>query len=102
MFEKANFMIFKRTVLTKILGNGMKAEFAIVKVEDAFQAALYMNGRHVNGPALPEPLDPPKGDTTHWMGNRPSVGLTYEEAEKIINEVKLENSVIAHRSKYID
>jgi hypothetical protein len=95
-------MIYKRTILTKILSNGMKAEFAVVKEENVFQAALYVNGRHVNGPALPEPLDPPKGETTHWMGNRPGVGLTLEEAEKIIREVELENSVIAHRKEYID
>jgi len=95
-------MIFKRTILTKILSNGMKVEFAIVKEENTFQAALFVNGRHINGPGLPEQLDPPKGDVTHWMGNRPSVGLTREEAEKIISEVKLENSVIAHRNVYID
>lgn len=95
-------MIFKRTILTKILNNGMKAEFAVVREEGAFQAALYVNGRHVNGPALPEPLEPPKDEITHWMGNRPGVGLTREEAEKIIREVELENSVIAHRNTYID
>lgn len=95
-------MIFKRTLLTKILNNGMKVEFAIVKEENTFQAALYVNGRHINGPALPELLDPPKDDVTHWMGNRPSVGLTRAEAEKIIDEVQRENSVIAHRNTYID
>jgi hypothetical protein len=100
--KEALSMIFKRVILTKILNNGMKAEFALVKEEGAFQAALYVNGRHVNGPALPEPLDPPKGDTTHWMGNRPGVGLTLEEAEKIIREVQRENSVISHRNTYID
>jgi hypothetical protein len=31
------------------------------------------------------------------MGNRPSVGLTTIEAEKIFKEVKLENSVLEHR-----
>jgi hypothetical protein len=31
------------------------------------------------------------------MGNRPSVGLSTEEAEKIIREVNLENSVLQHR-----
>ena len=80
----------------------MKADFALVKEENSFQAALYVNGRHINGPALPELLDPPKGEVTHWMGNRPSVGLTHEEAEKIICEVNLENSVITHRNNYIE
>lgn len=90
-------MIFKRTIISKMLSNGMKADVALVKEEDAFQAALYVGGRHIPGPALPQPLTPPKGDVTHWMGNRPSVGLTAEEADKIFHEVKVENSVLVHR-----
>jgi hypothetical protein len=90
-------MIFKRNIFSKMLSNGMKADFALVKEEDCFQAALYVGGRHIPGPALPQPLDPPKGDVTHWMGNRPSVGMTSEEAEKVMREVKLENSVLEHR-----
>jgi len=92
-------MIFKRNILSKILSNGIKVDFALVKVEDAYQAALYVDGRHISGPALPQLLDPPKGDVTHWMGNRPSVGLSTDEAEKIIREVKLENSVLEHRKQ---
>lgn len=90
-------MIFKKNIISKMLSNGMKADFALVKEEEIFQAALYVGGRHIPGPALPQPLDPPKGDVTHWMGNRPSVGLSSEEAEKIIREVALENSVLQHR-----
>jgi hypothetical protein len=92
-------MIFKRNILSKMLSNGMKADVALVKEEDAFQAALYVGGRHIPGPALPQELEPPKGDVTHWMGNRPSVGLTFEEADKILREVKLENSVLIHRKQ---
>jgi hypothetical protein len=90
-------MIFKRNIISKMLSNGMKADVALVKEEDSFQAALYVGGRHIPGPALPQPLDPPKGDVTHWMGNRPSVGLTADEADRIFREVKLENSVLQHR-----
>lgn len=90
-------MIFKKNILSKILSNGLKADFSLVQVDDAFQAAMYVDGRHIPGPPLPVPLDPAKGDITHWMGNRPSVGLTTEEAEKIIKAVQLENSVLAHR-----
>ena len=90
-------MIFKRNIISKMLSNGMKADIALVKEEDAYQAALYVGGRHIPGPALPQPLDPPKGDVTHWMGNRPSVGLSSEEAEKVLREVQLENSVLTHR-----
>ncbi len=95
-------MLFKRTVLTKILSTGMKAEFAIVKEEGRYQAALYIDGRLIHGPALPEPLSPPKDDLTHWMGNHPSIGLTSDEADKIVREVKLENSAIEHRLKNIE
>ncbi len=90
-------MIFKRNIVSKILSNGLKADFALVLEENVFQAALYIDGRHIPGPALPTPLDPCNADLTHWMGNRPSVGLTSEEAEKIFRVVKLENSVLEHR-----
>ena len=90
-------MIFKKMILSKILSNGLKATFSLVKKDGTFQAALYIDGRYIPGPSLPVPLDPAKEDVTHWMGNRPSVGLTTEEAEKISKEVKLENSVLAHR-----
>lgn len=92
-------MVFKRTIFSRVLSNGMKADFAIAKEEDYFVAALYVGGRFIPGPALPQLLDPPKGDVTHWMGNRPSVGLSTEEAEKIIREVNLENSVLQHRKQ---
>jgi len=92
-------MIFKRSILSKMLSNGMKADFALVKEEDSYQAALYVGGRHIPGPAQPQLLDPPKDEITHWMGNRPSVGLSTEEAEKIIREVQLENSVLEHRKQ---
>lgn len=90
-------MIFKRNIISKILLNGLKADLALVYDEETFKAALYVDGRAIPGPPLPVPLDPCKGDATHWMGNRPSVGLTSEEAEKIIREVKLENNVLEHR-----
>lgn len=90
-------MIFKKNILSKILSNGLKADFSLVQVDDAFQAALYVDGRHIPGPPLPVPLDPAKGEVTHWMGNKPSVGLTAAETNKIIQEVNIENSVLEHR-----
>jgi hypothetical protein len=91
-------MIFKRNIFSKVLSNGIKVDFALVKNEDGyFQAALYVDGRFIPGPALPQQLTPPKGDVTHWMGNHPSVGLSSDEAEKITREVNLENSVLQHR-----
>ena len=92
-------MIFKRNILTKILSNGMRADFALVDDEGEFKAMLYMNGRPVPGPSLPEILTPPKGEATYWMGNKPGVGLTDDETDKIINAVKAENSAVEHRRK---
>lgn len=92
-------MIYKRIILTKLLSNGIKVDFALVLNEGVYQAGMYVNGAFINGPKLPQPLDPPKGEVTHWMGNKPSVGMTRDEAEKIIDEVALENSVLEFRNK---
>jgi hypothetical protein len=91
-------MIYKRTLLKKILRNGELAEFALVKDMDGFQSALYVNGNHVPGPPLPSPLAEPKGDVTHWMGiKKLCVGLTRKEAEDIIEAVTIENESIQYR-----
>ncbi len=90
-------MIFKKNIISKILSNGLKVDVSLVQIENAYQAALYIDGRFIPGPPHPTPLVTPKGDVTHWMGNHPSVGLTAQETEKICAEVKLENSVLTHR-----
>lgn len=92
-------MIHKRTLLNKILSNGITVEFALVMEDGVYHAGMYVNGNYVNGPKLPQSLQPPKADITHWMGNKPSVGLTADEARRIIEEVDIENSVLEHRSK---
>lgn len=90
-------MVYKRSILKKNLSNGQQADIGLVKNEGYFQAALYIGGRLIRGPALPQELTSQKGDVTHWMGNHPSVGLTADENAKILNEVRIENSVIQHR-----
>jgi hypothetical protein len=92
-------MIVKRVLLKKILQSGYIAEFTLVKREGHYEAALYLNGKYVGGPSSPQLLTSPKGDLTHWMGNRPTVGLTESEAERVINEVENENAVVLHRKK---
>jgi hypothetical protein len=49
------------------------------------------------GPPLPCLLTEPKGDLTHWTGNRPPVGLTESDAEWVIAEVEAENAILKHR-----
>ena len=90
-------MVYKRTILTKTLSNGIRADVVVAMDGNVYRAALMVNGRFVHGPPQPELLHPPKGDLTHWMGNTPSVGLTSDEAKKIIQAVATENSVIIHR-----
>lgn len=92
-------MLVKRLLLKKILQSGYIAEFNLVKREGRYEAALYLNGKYVGGPAVPQLLTSPKAELTHWMGNRPTVGLTESEAEQITTEVECENEVLRHREK---
>ncbi|MDD2335579.1 MAG: hypothetical protein PHD01_03280 [Geobacteraceae bacterium] len=92
-------MIVKRVLLKKVLQSGYVAEFNLVKREGRYEAALYLNGKFVGGPPTPQLLTSPKGELTHWMGNRPAVGLTESEAELITSEVESENEILHHREK---
>ncbi len=93
-------MVYKRTLLKKILSTGELAEFMLVKDAEGFKAALSVNGTQVLGTALPFPLERPKGDITHWMGNkRVSIGLTTKEAEQIIEAVEVENESLQYREQ---
>ena len=83
--------IIEKELLNKILSTGSYATFALVRHEGEYKAMLYVNGKRINGPALPQPLSSPKGDVTYWMGNKPGVGLTTSEAEMIIDTVNDRN-----------
>jgi hypothetical protein len=88
--------IVEKELLNKILSNGAYATFALVRHKGEYKAMLYVNGRQVNGPSLPQPLTTSKDDVTYWMGNKPGVGLTTSEAEMIIQVV---NDRIEHSSE---
>lgn len=92
-------MIVKKLILKKIVSGGFLVEFHLVKNEGQYEAALFVNGKHVGGPSLPQPLNPPKENITHWMGNKPSIGLTESEAEVIFKEVSVENEMLKHRKR---
>jgi hypothetical protein len=87
--------IIEKELLVKQLSNGSVARFCLVRHQGEYKAMFYLNGKPVNGPPLPEPLAEPKNDITHWMGNKPGVGLTTEQAEMIINAVKDRNERIS-------
>lgn len=80
--------IVEKELLNKILSNGALATFALVRHNGEYKAMLFVNGKRANGPDLPQPLETTKGEVTHWMGNKPGVGLTESEAETIIRAVK--------------
>lgn len=98
-FKQDIEMIVKKQILKKMLQAGYVAEINLVKRDGGYEAALYLNGKYVGGPPLPRLLAPPKGDITHWMGNRPTIGLTRSEAERIMEIVQDENDVVMHRQK---
>lgn len=79
--------IVEKELLNKVLSNGALATFALVRHQGEYKAMLYVNGKRINGPPLPQPLSAPKEEVTHWMGNKPGVGLTTREAELIIDRV---------------
>ena len=93
-------MLNKRTLLKKMLSSGDLAEFMLIKDEEGYKAALSVNGKQIPGTPLPYPLERPKGEITHWMGNkRVSVGLTLKEAEQIIEAVEVENDSLQYRAE---
>ena len=92
-------MIVKKLILKKVLTAGILAEFHLVRNEGEYQAALFVNGKYVGGPTVPQRLTTPKDNITYWMGNKPSVGLTDTEAEQILNEVEIENKILSHRKR---
>lgn len=79
-------MIVKKVILKKTLSNGLVAEIALVRTSDGYGVALFYAGKHIPGPNEPRPMEQCRGDVTHWLGGKPSIGLTASETEKI-NEV---------------
>ncbi|NVN92624.1 MAG: hypothetical protein HXX11_18790 [Desulfuromonadales bacterium] len=89
-----------RSVVVKRLQSGIFAEVFLVLNNGQYEAALFLNDKYKPGPPIPNPLDTPSELHSHWMGVRPSIGFTPEEAERILSEVAYENSV--HKKKMQD
>jgi len=88
-------------VVERVLqSTGAVMEVWVVKHNGQYEAALFFDRRYRPGPPVPRPLETPSGGSTHWMGARPKVGLTAEEAEKVLNEVNCANKV--HRIQMKD
>ena len=94
-------MEVEELILERVLQNtGALLEICLVKHGNQYEAALFFDKKFKPGPPLPRPLESPSGQSTHWMGVRPKVGLTQEEAEKIAYEVKGLNAL--HRIQMKD
>lgn len=89
-----------QSIVVKRLQSGFFAEVFLVLHDGQYEAALFLNDKYKPGPPVPYPLDTPSEQHSHWMGVRPSIGLTPEEAERIISEVDCENSL--HKNKMQD
>lgn len=89
-----------KSVVVKRLQSGIFAEVFLVLHDAQYEAALFLNDKYKPGPPIPYPLDTPNEQHSHWMGVRPSVGLSPEEAERIISEVECENAL--HKKKMTD
>jgi hypothetical protein len=99
--EMPKGMEFQEVIVERILQNtGAQLEICLVKNGSQYEAALFFNKKYKPGPPMPRPLDTPSGQSTHWMGVRPKVGLTAEEAEKIVYEVNGLNAL--HRIQMRD
>ena len=89
-----------KSVVVKRLQSGIFAEIFLVLNNGQYEAALFLNDKYKAGPPIPYPLDTPSEQHSHWMGVRPSIGLTPEEALRILSEVECENAL--HKKKMQD
>ncbi len=83
--------VVEKVLLIKPLSTGEIAKVALVSQSGEYRAVLYLNDRTINGPSVPQPLERPTEEITHYIGNRPAVGLTSEQAQTITDTVKERN-----------
>jgi len=94
-------MEVQELIVERVLQNtGAHLEICLVKHGAQYEAALFFDKKYKPGPPMPRLLETPSGQSTHWMGVRPKVGLTQEEAEKIAYEVNGVNAL--HRIQMRD
>jgi len=87
-------MEVQELLVERVLQNtGALLEIRLVKHGAQYEAAVFFDKKYKPGPPLPRPLDSPSGQSTHWMGVRPKVGLTQDEADKIAYEVNGVNAL---------
>ena len=99
--EMPEDMEVEEVIVERVLqSTGALLEICLVKHGAQYEGALFFDKKYKPGPPLPRPLESPSGKSTHWMGVRPKVGLSQEEAEKIAYEVNGVNAL--HRIQIMD
>jgi hypothetical protein len=88
------------TILSKTLKSGFVIDVKLVKRPRQYEAALFINDKYKPGPPLPRAMETQTGEATYWMGVRPKVGFTTEEADQILDEVSAPN--VLHRIRMVD
>ncbi|MBU5611416.1 hypothetical protein [Geomonas azotofigens] len=99
--EMPDDMEVQEVIIERVLQNtGSLLEICLVKHGRQYEAAIFVEKKYKPGPPLPRPLESPSGNYSHWMGVRPKVGLSQEEADKIFYEVNGLNAL--HRIQMKD
>lgn len=78
-------------ILSKQLKSGLLAEVYLVKTRTQYEAAIFVEQRYKPGPPIPRPTDNQTEDLAYWMGVRPSIGLSLDEGNLILDEVRVQN-----------
>jgi len=86
-------MTVEKIILNKTLQSKLTVDIALVMHNRQYEAAIFLERKYKGGPPLPRALETPTEKASHWMSARPKIGLTPEEAEKVIDEVMSENRV---------
>ena len=94
-----NMAVQEVLVVRVLQSTGALLEICLVKHGSQYEAAIFLDRKYKPGPPLPRPLASPSGQSTHWMGVRPKVGLTQDETEKIIYDVNGLNALHRIRMK---
>lgn len=81
-------MAQREMIFTKTATNGQLIEVhAHETLPGSWIAQLSIDGKYISGPSRPQALKTPKGDVTHFLGEKPAVGLTASEAAIITAEL---------------
>ncbi len=83
-------------VIRKRLGDGRQVEVRIQEYAiGQFRCLAYMDGKWIDGPAVPQLLPLPRAGNTHYLGGHggPLIGLSMIEAEQISEALRQRQAI---------